>query len=441
MKETSIRICAAIVLSTSMGQTVHADDLWQIFSLATSNDAQVSEARSRYEASHTLVAQGRSQLMPSVTLQGNSGRNAQAPALAFTHAQGFNSHGWGLNLNQNLMNFEAWYAFQAAKQSDLQAATNLAIAEQDLIVRVAVAYFDVLRSQDNLEAFIAEEEAAERILQQTEESFDVGLNTVTDVFQSQSSYDLARVNRLVEENNLSQKLEALELLTGQSHQMIEGLDESFPIQNAEPANMNLWEELASENNLAVKAAEYDFKAKAQDVRSAKARHLPSLTLSAGYNYNAEAQNPFSFFEGVASERTNITLNISVPIFTGGLNSARKRQAHYTRNASEDFLQFTRREAVQNIRNAYRGVQTDVLTVAARQQAIVSARSALEATEVGAEVGTRNIVDVVLAQRTLYQALRDYSNARYTYVVNTLNLKRSAGILSPQDLVELNEWIN
>lgn len=429
-----------LLCALALGSQARADDLLDIFNLAANNDAQVREARERYASSHTIIDQGRSQLLPSVTLTGSTARNANAPATFYSYGAGFNSHGWGLNINQNLLNFEAWYAFQSAKQSDLAGATNLAIAEQDLILRVASAYFDVLRSQDNLEAFRAEEEAAAQILQQSEQSFEVGLNTVTDVFQSQSNYDLARVNRLVEENNLAQRIEALEVLTGRSHSMLESLSPEFPIDGAQPAVLETWEEAAGANNLSVKAAQYQFEASKEDAKSARARQLPTLSLGANYNYNAESANPFSFFPGQANESAAVRLSLSVPLYTGGLTSARKRQAYYNRNVAEEVLLFTRRDAVQNIRNAFRSVQTDVITVAARQQAIVSATSSLEAVEVGAEVGTRNIVDVVLAQRTLYQALRDYANARYNYVINTLNLKRAAGALNPQDIMELNSWL-
>ena len=436
-------LCVAGLFVAMLGSTQgRAEDLVDIFNLAQDNDPTIREARQRFEANHTLLDQGKSQLLPSVIVQGTTRRAANNTARQFSYAQGYNQHGWNMNLNQNLLNFEAWYTFQSAKKSDQQAAANLAIAEQDLIVRVASAYFDVLRSQDNLAAFIAEEEAAARILERSEESFEVGLSTVTDVYQSQSSYDLARVNRLVEENNLAQRIEALEVLTGENHRMLESLSEGFPIEGAMPASLPAWEEAAIANNLLVQAAQYQFEASEEDSRAARARLLPTVSLTAGYNYQAatEIPNQALAFTRDATKGTNISLNVTIPLYAGGLNAARKRQAYYNRNAAEEVLLFTRRTVIQDIRNAYRSVQTDQVTVEARQQAIVSAESALQATEVGAEVGTQNVVDVVLALRTLYQAQRDYANARYNYVINTLNLKRAAGSLSPQDVMELNQWL-
>jgi outer membrane protein len=166
---------------------------------------------------------------------------------------------------------------------------------------------------------------------------------------------------------------------------------------------------------------------------------PTVELNVGYNWN-QSGNPLSFTPNLASESSQVTLNLTVPIFAGGLNNARLRQAYYTRDASEEALLKSQRDSTQSVRNAFRSVATDVRAVAARNQAIVSAQSALEATQVGAEVGTRNVVDVVLAQRTLFQAQRDYANARINYVMNSLNLKQASGTLSPQDVIDLNEWL-
>jgi outer membrane protein len=216
------------------------------------------------------------------------------------------------------------------------------------------------------------------------------------------------------------------------------LGENFPITTAD-TSLQDWTSLAMDNNLSLQAAAIDLEAKRDDARAARAAMFPTMELSMSYNWN-ESGNPISFTT-LPQERTAITLNFSLPLFAGGLNSARLRQAYYTRDASEEALLRTRRDSTQAIRNAYRTVETDVRAVAARAQAIVSAQSALEATQVGAEVGTRNVVDVVLAQRTLFQAERDHANARLNYVMNTLALKRAAGTLSPQDVIDLNEWLD
>jgi outer membrane protein len=433
------------------GEPTYAEDLLDIFDLAAEKDPQIRQARAEFNATHTNVSQGRSQLLPSVTLTANTSRQAQGPAVsngfipAYSYADGFNSKGYGLSISQNLLNFEAWYSYQAILNADEAAATTLARAEQQLIMRVTNAYFDVLRSRDNLNTFEAELEASERILEQTQERFDVGLVPITDVYDSQASFDLARVNLLVEENNLNQRYEALEAITGEEHNSIAILNEEFPIESLSSVSMEEWVSTANRFNLDILSARQTLASRKYEADAASAAMLPTLDLSAGYNWNESGG--ISFFNlspgasaDIVSENSNVTMTLSIPIFQGGLNRARERQALYAVNASEEFLLQTQRASTQDIRNNYRNVESDVLTIAARQQALLSAQSQLEATEAGIEAGTRNIVDLVTAQRLLFQAMRDLANARYNYVINTLNLKQSTGLLSPQDVIDLNAWL-
>ncbi len=426
-----------------------ADDLLTIYNYAANNDPQIRQARSEFNATHTNIGQSRSQLLPSVTFTANTSRQTQGPGTgnafspAHSFANGFNSKGYGLNIQQNLLNLEAWYAYQSIKLADQAASTNLARAEQDLILRVSNAYFDVLRSIDNLKTFEAELEASSRILEQTQERFSVGLVPITDVYDSQASYDLAQVNLLVEQNTLSQRYEALEAITGRSHSFVAELSEDFPIEPVAPTSIEEWVMIANQNNLDVKAARLNVASLEQDADAAKAAMLPTLDLSAGYNWNEAGGISFFNLGGggdVVTENSNITLNFSVPLYRGGLNRSRERQAFFNLNAGEESLLLTRRTSTQDARNSYRNVENDVLTISARAQAVLSAQSQLEATEAGLEAGTRNIVDVVTAQRLLFQAMRDYANSRYNYVVNTLNLKQAAGLLTPQDVIDLNEWL-
>jgi outer membrane protein len=443
-------LCAAAL--TLLSGSVLAEDLLQIFELAVNNDPTIRQARANYNATHTLLDQGRSQLLPSITanartsrdttgVAGNPPANDTGPFRSVPHSfqNGFNSKGYGLSLSQNLLNFQAWYSYQSVKKGDQVAALTLAQAEQELIMRVATAYFDVLRSQTNLASFQAEEAASLQVLDQTQQRFDVGLIPITDVYDSQAAADLASVNRLVEENNLSQRFEALEAITGVDYTSVASLSEEFPIITSE-TSLEEWLALTMDGNLSLQSAELDYEAKKEDARAARSAMLPTLQLNMGYNWS-QSGNAFSFFgPNLPNEGTQITLNFSVPLFAGGLNRARMRQAYYTRDASEEALLKTRRDSTQAIRNSYRSVETDVRAVAARAQAIVSAQSSLEANQVGAEVGTRNIVDVVLAQRTLFQTQRDHANARFTYVMDTLALKQTAGVLSPQDVIDLNAWL-
>jgi outer membrane protein len=420
--------------------TASADDLLQIYNLAATNDPEIRQARATYNANHTILDQGLSQLLPSISAVASTSRDTRDEASQHSFSNGFNANDYGISLRQALINFQAWYAFQAARRQDEAAATQLVQAEQNLIMKVATAYFNVLRSQENLATFRAEEAASMQVLDQTQQRFDVGLIPITDVYDSQAAADLAAVNTLVEENTLNQRLEALEAITGQPHDDVAILSPEFPIVPVDPVSIDEWVNMAQEGNLAIKLAELDLATREQQAKQAKAALYPTVDISASYGWSINQNPQFNLFGAVPNENSTISLNLTVPIFTGGLNRARKTQAYYTRDASEEALLKSRRDNTQSTRNAYRSVETDVRAVAARAQAIVSAQSALDATQVGAEVGTRNVVDVVLAQRTLFQAQRDHANARFQYVMDTLTLKQAGGVLTPQDVIDLNTWL-
>jgi outer membrane protein len=429
-------------LFTLLSATVQAqggEDLLDIYRLAADNDAVIRQARAQYNAAHASVAEGRAQLLPTVTLQGNSARNTQAPTIAHSFADGFNTHSYTLNLSQNLLNFEAWYNFQSVRESDRQAVTQLAQAEQQLILRVAGAYFDVLRSQNNLALFEAEEAAASQVMNQSQQRYELGFAEISDVLDSQAAHSRARVNRMEESNLLQQRIQTLEIITGGNHQLLQTLNDNFPVASADPHSLDEWLARTRANNLQIKSAGYTLASTEFQAKAAKSALLPTLTINANYNDTAERDNPFAFISQ-ASNNTAIGVTLSVPLYRGGANRARLQRAYYSIDANKEVLSQVERENLGLTRNTFNNIEMALDTIAARLDTIQFAERALEATEVGMEVGTRNVVDLVQAQRILFQARRDYANARYDYVINTLTLKQAAGILSPQDVIDLNEWL-
>ena len=452
-----------ILLFSSLGSSLsYGDDLVTILQLALDNDPSLKQAQASYRANRENVIQSRSSMLPSLGVGAGTSRLTSG----FTDSQyvnminpltgetvrtkvrddhsfrpGINNHNWGVSLTQSVFNLPNWYSFQSAEATDRAAAVNLAAQEQDLIMRVASAYFDVLRAQDLLETNIQEEEAAQRSLEQTQQREAVGLVAITDVYDSQAAYDLARNTTILQQDFLRSRYEALEAITGQGHPDIDELLDNFPIVEVE-GNLNQWETQADNNSLAIAAAEFNLDASRQTLRARKSDGLPTLDLQGFYGHIVTAPIVSQGIQigGGASDRTQLALNLNIPLYTGGTLSSRKRAAEYNVVAAQESLELTKRELTQNIRNAYRRVNTDVLVVAQRQQSITSAQSALDATELGAEVGTRNIVEVLLARENLFRALRMYADARYTYVIDTLVLKQIAGILTPQDIIELNEWL-
>jgi len=456
-KFIGILLFGSLISSLSYG-----DDLVTILQLALDNDPSLKQAQASYRANRENVIQSRSSMLPSLGVGAGTSRltsgytdsqyiNMTNPLTGETvrtkvrddHSfrPGINNHNWGVSLTQSVFNLPNWYSFQSAEATDRAAAVNLAAQEQDLIMRVASAYFDVLRAQDLLETNIQEEEAAQRSLEQTQQREAVGLVAITDVYDSQAAYDLARNTTILQQDFLRSRYEALEAITGQGHPDIDELLDNFPIVEVE-GNLNQWETQADNNSLAIAAAEFNLDASRQTLRARKSDGLPTLDLQGFYGHIVTAPIVSQGIQigGGASDRTQLALNLNIPLYTVGTLSSRKRAAEYNVVAAQESLELTKRELTQNIRNAYRRVNTDVLVVAQRQQSITSAQSAMDATELGAEVGTRNIVEVLLARENLFRALRMYADARYTYVIDTLVLKQIAGILTPQDIIELNEWL-
>jgi len=444
-------------LSPSFG-----DDLVTILSLALENDPALRQAKASYLANRETVIQSRSALLPSFGLTAATTRLTSGPTdsiyvnipnpingelvrtrVADDHSfrPGVNNHNWGIGLNQSVVNLSNWYNLRSAKASDQANAVNLAAQEQDLIMRVSMAYFDVLRAQELLETNLQEEEAALTSLQQTQQREAVGLVAITDVYDAQAAYDLARNTTILQRDILQSRYEALEALTGQAHPDIEILREDFPIIEVD-GTLREWEMQADTNNLAVAAAEFNLDASRQNLKARKSDHLPTLDLSGFYGHivTAPIVNQGIQIFGGATDRSSLALSLNIPIYNGGVINSRRRAAEYQLIAARESLELTKRQLTQNIRNAYRRVNTDVLVIAQRQQSITSAQSALDATELGAEVGTRNIVEVLLARENLYRALRFYADARFDYVIDTLVLKQVAGVLNPQDVINLNEWL-
>ena len=451
-----------LLFSSLISSLSYGDDLVTILQLALDNDPSLKQAQASYRANRENVIQSRSSMLPSLGVGAGTSRltsgftdsqyiNMTNPLTGETvrtkvrddHSfrPGINNHNWGVSLTQSVFNLPNWYSFQSAEATDRAAAVNLAAQEQDLIMRVATAYFDVLRAQALLETNIQEEEAAQRSLEQTQQREAVGLVAITDVYDSQAAYDLARNTTILQQDFLRSRYEALEAITGQGHPDIDELLDNFPIVEVE-GNLNQWETQADNNSLAIAAAEFNLDASRQTLRARKSDGLPTLDLQGFYGHIVTAPIVRQGVQigGGASDRTQLALNLNIPLYTGGTLSSRKRAAEYNVVAAQESLELTKRELTQNIRNAYRSVNTDVLVIAQRQQSITSAQSALDATELGAEVGTRNIVEVLLARENLFRALRMYADARYTYVIDTLVLKQIAGILTPQDIIELNEWL-
>jgi len=355
------------------------------------------------------------------------------------------SKSWSVDLQQSIYDHSDYTRLRASRARAGGADADYDAAVDALALRVAQAYFSALTAIDSLVFARADERAVKRQLDQAEQRFEVGLTAITDVHEARARYDASRASAITAENALDDAREALAELTGQYLQNLQGLDEEFSPAMPEPANLDRWVQTALDENPVLRSRALALDAANHDIATARAAHLPTLGLSARRNGNpswGDSINSNGFVRPLDGDAygSSISLNLSIPLYTGGLVQSQVRQSVYTRDASEDRLEQERRAVTRNVRNAYRAVIAGIAEIEARRQALVSARSALEATEAGFEVGTRTIVDVLLSQQVLTSAQRDYSNARHSFLVNGLSLKQSAGVVDIKDIAGVNRLL-
>lgn len=453
----------AIYLSAACAQ---ADSLRDIYELALENDAQLKAEEATYLARRETENLGRSALLPQLSTSysyQNSDTDSEAliadfsqlgpgderiPLIDTKSNRDVDTDGYVVSLNQTLFDLSAWFSFQSGKEVTKEAEATFAANQQNLIVRVVEAYLLVLRAQDNLVSSRAQERAFERQLEQTQQRFEVGLIAITDVYEAQAARDLAQVERIVDENNVEVALERLSVLTGQpKHGDLNVLVEDFEIKPPDPLDRAAWVDFALANNFQVLASRYREEAARQTAKANRFEHAPKVT--GGYEYSDfdvegnESNDPDPGFDSdpeANAEEHMWKVQVSVPLYSGGAISANRRQAAQQFNASrEDRINLTR-NTVTNTRSLHMTVLSDVSRIAARKQSIISSKSSVDATQAGYEVGTRNVVDVLNAQNTLFRAERDYANSRYDYILNLMRLKEQSGLLSPEDVLRLDTFL-
>ena len=441
------RLASALVLSSSLVITlpVQAESLLEIYELALKNDAQLEADKFAYEAGLENRTLGRSGLLPQINAsfsfddsETDRVDNIQPETGSGTFEQ--ETENFQITLSQPLFDMSAWYEYRRGVTQSKLAEVQFSADQQALIVRVAEAYFNVLRAADNLQTAIGEETALKEQLEQTRQRYEVGLTAITEVHEAQAVYDNATATVLEARGNLDIAYEALEVLTARSHDTIAPLAQDFPVVNPTPAQRHEWVEFALQNNYELKTAQLSARSADQTAKAAKSQHLPTLTGTASYRE--------TYVEGVViagqafpndTEDENVTFGIrlEMPLFSGGRVSGQRRQTAAQHLQAKSEVNRTQRNVIQSTRSLHLSVETGVAQVKARRQAIVSSQSALEATQSGYEVGTRNLVEVLQAQQAVYQAERDYHEALYNYIIDTFELRQAAGMLTPADVQQIN----
>ena len=421
---------------------VQAADLFDVYNMARGSDPQYKQIEAANRATLEQKPQAMSQLLPSLQLSANTVSNDQDISSGpSSFGRGgdvsFNSHGYSLNLSQPVFRWDRWLGLKQADSRIEQANAELSVALQDLMIRVAESYFNVLSADDSLTFARAELKSLSRQLDQARQRFEVGLTAITDVQEAQAGYDRAVAQEIAAENNVDNAREGMREITGEYLTVFAGLTTEPPLVNPQPDDIDEWTNIALEQNLEVMATRAAVDTARQEVKRQTAGHLPTLDLLASQNYNKSGGR----FGDNKIHSTTVGLELNIPLFQGGLVSSRRREAQQRLQEQLERLEQVRRSAHRSTREAYLGVISGISQVKALKQVVISSETALQATLAGFEVGTRTAVDVVAAERVTSQAKRDYARSKYDYLIDTLRLKRAAGTLSDEDMQLVNQWLN
>ncbi len=433
----SLRSLSILVLLFTWSHSLKAESLQDIYNRALESDPVIATAEATYLAALESRPQAKAALRPQIRANAGVGYSLidpdpEPPSLD----KDYTTSSYGISLDQVLYNKQARIRLNQADNSIARAETTLEAARQELILRVAEIYFDVLSAADNLEFAAAETQSIKRQLDQNQQRFEVGLIAITDVVETQARYDLAVAQEIAAKNQLDISKEMLITLIGKAPQSLNSLMENTPLLKPEPDDMQAWVKTARESNPELIATEYSVKLAQQQTSIQKAERHPTIGLNLTHGYS---NNNGGFFEGIRND-TALGLQFSVPLYTSGLISSRTREAQHQTTVAAKQLENLERNTTRLTRASYLNVISRISQVKALKQALQSTETAAEAAEAGFEVGTRTAVDVLLALTQTYRAQRDYSRARYDYILSTLRLKRAAGSLAQQDITNIDQWL-
>ncbi|MDQ2068532.1 TolC family outer membrane protein [Natronospira bacteriovora] len=435
----------AVSLGSIAGPAQRPPDLLTVYELAMENDPRIHQARARLDRLNEARPQARARLLPTVSLSGQMDESwvdgeqiGFDPATQEVGLVDFESNtettSYGLEVRQTLFRWDAWVGLSEAEARVAEAEAQYDGALQDLLIRVAQAYFDLLLAAENLETRVITREAFEVELERAEFSREVGVASRTDVEEARAAHDRALADEIGAERQLELARERLYEITGRHFPMVSRPRGEIEPAMPEPADIDFWVERAFEHNPELNAARFVAEASGDRVRQARAGRYPTVDLVASRRWvDRSGDNPFQNQDTVNDQ---IGLQLTVPLFTGGENNSRVREARAAEREAWSGVDLATREVRRSTRDAFLGVRAGVAQVAALRQAVRSSETAVEATEVGVEVGTRSTVDLLNARRELADARARLSEVRYAYLIDSLRLRRAVGQLDADDLRQL-----
>jgi outer membrane protein len=441
------------------GPASAADSLLDIYQRALQNDPTIREAEAQYLATSEVKPQARAALLPNLTLGNNISNNfndtrggALAPdgTTVGTRSQfDGDAHGWSVSLSQTIFDWGRYTQLKQADKRVMRAETDYQAAKQTLLIRVATAYFNVLAAKDSLASAVAAREAIARQLEQAQRRFEVGLIAITDVQQSQAGYDDSVASEILAQRTLATSYELLREIIGDMVTDLAAPTDDLPLLSPDPASPEQWAQTALAQNLTLISSRIAAEVAEDDIQIQRGSRLPQLSLSASYSSNDNTRTTTIYRDPLPPQISPSTqqptshswqLNLSFPLFNGGLNHSRIQQAVYQHRVATEDLERVARQTERQARDAYLGVISEISRVRALRQSVESNRTALRATEAGFEVGTQTTVDVLTSQRNLSTAETSYSRSRYDYIMNVLTLKQAAGDLGVADVEQIDGWL-
>ena len=439
MRTTFIASLIAAAFSTS---NAHAVDLLQVYQEALANDAQYASARASLAIGQEREPQARAGLLPNVGLSGSNTRNNAdtTPTGGTSSSSNYNNNAYTLSLSQPLFRWANWEQYEQGKLAAAASQAQFAQAQQDLILRVAQAYFDVLTAQDTLAAVRAQKVATTEQLASAKRNFEVGTQTITDTHEAQARYDLIVAQEFAAQNDLDIKRAALQQIIGKPASPLATLKTGVQLSMPVPSVIEPWVTSAEQKNYGVVGSELALESARRDIARNRAGHYPTVDLVASSGRNNANGGP-QFTNGGRTNSTAVGIQWNIPIFAGFSVDSKVREAVAAEDKSRNDLETARRTAAQAARVSYFGVNSGLAQVKALEAAEISSQSALDSNKLGYQVGVRINIDVLNAQQQLFTTRSQLAKARYDTIMNGLRLKSAAGSLKEEDLSAVNALLD
>jgi outer membrane protein len=431
---------AGCLSSTGLMGTAQGADLLAVYRDAIAYDAQYASARASLEAGREKLPQGRTGLLPTIGLAASTTWNdtdttRRVSGATATNTQ-YNSNGWTVSLSQPLFRWQNWVAYTQSELAVVQAEAQFGLARQDLIVRAAQAYFDVLLAQDTLATAKAQKVAIAEQLESAKRNFEVGTSTITDTHEAQARYDLTYAQEIAADNDLIVKRQVLRSVIGKEPEGLKNLKPGALLARPQPDDINKWVEMAESTSASVQIYQALYEIAVREIEKQRAGHYPTLDLVATRG-RSSATNSTTLGVGSDSNASTIGLQLSIPIFAGGGVVSKDREAAALKEKAGADLENARRTAALNARQAYLGVNSGLAQVKAYEAALTSSQSALDSNKLGYEVGVRINIDVLNSQSQLFDTRQKLAKARLDTLAALLKLKAAAGSLGEDDVAAIN----